>query len=303
MTDKAAPSGSIAIIVAVYNGEDFLEEALQSAQAQTRAASEIIVVDDGSKDRSAEIARDCGATVISQANGGQAAARNAGIRASSSEYLVFLDHDDRLLKNNLAVNASYLDADPGLGYVGGRSVTIRADGARIEGAVNGPDSTVPCSYKTLMEGEAFVPPSSVMFRCTSVQEAGGFNAEMRSGNEELDLFFKIARRRTTLRHDIAIAEYRRHDSNHSSNSLGLLASVLELLEAQRPHCAGDAALLAAIETGKRHWAAIYGPALVGKAMGDLKQGKTRRALQGLALAARVHPQSYVRYAKKQLRRN
>lgn len=294
-----AGDSRISIVVAVYNGEAYLKEALQSALAQTRPAAEIIVVDDGSTDRSAEIARDCGVTVIQQANAGLSAARNTGLQASTGDYLVFLDDDDRLLPDTLAINAAHLDADQSLGFVGGRSTIIRADGTRT-GDIKGADSSVPCSYRTLLEGAAFVPPSSVMFRRKAVLDIDGFDPALRSGNEDLDVYLKVARHWPVLRHDEVLVEYRRHDNNLSSNSLGLLSSVHSLLEAQRPHCADDPTLLAAIEHGKRNWVAIYGPGLVGKAVGDLRRGKTRRALQGFALALRLYPQGFYRYAAHKL---
>lgn len=297
----AAETASISIIVAVYNGEKYLEEALQSALSQTRAAAEIIVVDDGSSDRSAEIARACGTTVISQANAGLSAARNTGFKASRGDYLVFLDDDDRLLPDTLAINAALLDSDPRLGFVGGRSRIIRSDGTRTD-EIKGDDSSVPCSYKTLMEGSAFVPPSSVMFRRKPIEEIGAFDVALRSGNEDLDVYLKVARHWPVLRHDEVLVEYRRHENNLSSNSLGLLSSVQRLLEAQRAHCAGDPDLLAALDDGKRHWVSVYGPGLVGKAVGDLRRGRTKRALQGFALALRHYPQGFPHYLAHKLGR-
>lgn len=87
--------GTVAVVIAVFNGEDFLAEALESVRAQTRPVDEVIVVDDGSTDRSAEIARGVpGVVVVQQENGGPAAARNRGIALARSDYLAMLDADD-----------------------------------------------------------------------------------------------------------------------------------------------------------------------------------------------------------------
>ena len=89
----------ISIIVPVYNVKDYLARCLDSLLAQTHRAIRILVVDDGSTDGSGRMAddyarRDARITVIHQQNGGLSEARNAGIRASDSEYLMFVDSDD-----------------------------------------------------------------------------------------------------------------------------------------------------------------------------------------------------------------
>jgi len=84
----------ISVVIPAYNAEDFIGEALESVHAQTLPISEIIVVDDGSSDRTANIARSYGASVIQQANRGVSAARNVGIRAATKSWIAFLDADD-----------------------------------------------------------------------------------------------------------------------------------------------------------------------------------------------------------------
>lgn len=86
----------ISCIIAVYNGRQYLAEALASLRAQSRPLDEIIVVDDGSTDDSVEIAERVGAPVrcIRQQNAGQSAARNHGVRVSRGDLLSFLDSDD-----------------------------------------------------------------------------------------------------------------------------------------------------------------------------------------------------------------
>jgi glycosyltransferase involved in cell wall biosynthesis len=86
---------TVSVIVPIYNGENFLAAALESALAQTHAPHEVIAVDDGSSDASAAVAaRLEGVRVLRKENGGVATARNAGVAASSGNFLAFLDHDD-----------------------------------------------------------------------------------------------------------------------------------------------------------------------------------------------------------------
>jgi glycosyltransferase involved in cell wall biosynthesis len=84
----------VSVVIPVYNGERFLREAIESVRAQTVSVAEIIVVDDGSTDGSAELADSLGATVIRQPNAGVTAARNAGILVASQPWVALLDQDD-----------------------------------------------------------------------------------------------------------------------------------------------------------------------------------------------------------------
>src|SRR6476469_10004419 len=87
----------VSVVIPAYNAERFLGEAIESVLAQGYAHFELIVVDDGSSDRTAEVARSFGDRVrtIEQENSGVSAARNAGTRAAGGELLAFLDADDR----------------------------------------------------------------------------------------------------------------------------------------------------------------------------------------------------------------
>jgi len=89
----------VSILIPAYNAERWIAGTIESALAQTWPAREIIVVDDGSTDRTLAVARgfgDRGVRVISQANQGAAAARNSALRAAQGSYIQFLDADDLL---------------------------------------------------------------------------------------------------------------------------------------------------------------------------------------------------------------
>lgn len=110
-------SPKISIIVPVYNVEKFLPQCLDSILAQTYTDYELILVDDGSKDRSPTIcddyaARDNRISVVHKSNGGVSAARNTGIEAARGEYITFIDSDDYISPDYL--EAFFQAASPAL---------------------------------------------------------------------------------------------------------------------------------------------------------------------------------------------
>src|ERR1051326_9104660 len=94
---------SITAIIAVYNGAELIQRSIDSVLAQTRPADELIVVDDGSTDRTGEIVQSYGSRVryIRQNNSGVSTARNRAAKEAKSEWIAFLDHDDEWLPQKL----------------------------------------------------------------------------------------------------------------------------------------------------------------------------------------------------------
>jgi glycosyltransferase involved in cell wall biosynthesis len=105
---------SISCIVPVYNGERYLGETLDSILAQTHQPLEIVVVDDGSIDRTATIAAGFGPRVqyCWQENAGEAAARNRGLRTAHMEFIAFLDADDLWHPDKLAKQIAAFEEKP-----------------------------------------------------------------------------------------------------------------------------------------------------------------------------------------------
>lgn len=105
---------TISVIIPVHNGERYLAEAIRSVLDQTLPPDEIIVVDDGSTDGSAAIARSFGppVRVLTQANLGPAAARNLGVTHAAGDLLAFLDADDLWTPDKLTRQAQVLRDDP-----------------------------------------------------------------------------------------------------------------------------------------------------------------------------------------------
>src|SRR5207247_11352011 len=111
----------VTVIIGAYNAERYLAEAIDSVLVQTHSNHELIVVDDGSTDSTAEVAEGYGPQVrcIRQENGGMAASRNRAIPEARGSYFSFLDADDRFPPDKLRRQLAVFDADPELDIVYG----------------------------------------------------------------------------------------------------------------------------------------------------------------------------------------
>ncbi|HEX5175174.1 MAG TPA: glycosyltransferase family A protein [Gaiellaceae bacterium] len=110
----------VSVMIGAYNAAPYLGEAIESVLAQDYEPFELIVVDDGSTDGTADVARSFpGVQVISQENGGNGAARNTAIAAASGDLYAFLDADDRFTPGKLSLQKAALDADASLDMVFG----------------------------------------------------------------------------------------------------------------------------------------------------------------------------------------
>lgn len=118
MENKTLPK--VSVIMPVYNGERFIEQAIDSLLAQNFQDWELVVVDDGSTDSTPLILdryADTRIRVIRQENGGEARARNTGLDHMRGEYMAFLDADDIYFQNALEDLSSFLDNNPHFGVV------------------------------------------------------------------------------------------------------------------------------------------------------------------------------------------
>ena len=185
----------VSIIMPAFNAEAHLAEALASIVAQTYRDWEVVVGDDGSTDRTPDIAAQFGTRVKvarSEANRGPSAARNLAISHSSGELLAFLDSDDYWLPNYLEHQVGLYDTR----RADGTDVGIVACNARILG----PDGFLPGTYgehvyaggdvtvtRLLRSNPIF---ASAISPRRVVDQAGGFCADLR-GTEDHDLWLRI----------------------------------------------------------------------------------------------------------------
>jgi glycosyltransferase involved in cell wall biosynthesis len=211
VSDDRAQAGSVAIIITTYNHASFLGSALRSAVLQTRQATEIIVVDDGSRDHPEAVTRTFpGVRLIRQPNAGLAAARNTGWRAARSEFVVFLDADDRLLPEALQINVERLAAEPRAGFSYGAYIHVDATTGRRRLAEF---TRATDGFPVFLRGNVIGMHASVAYR---------------------RVYLRMAYRFPVVCSPVPLAEYWHHSGNMSRDSAMMLRAALMVLARQRP---------------------------------------------------------------------
>jgi glycosyltransferase involved in cell wall biosynthesis len=182
---------SVSVIMAVYNGEPWLGEAVDSVLGQTFADFELIVVDDGSTDGTPGILeqrRDRRITVLHQSRGGQTAALNRGLRSANAPLLARLDADDVALPDRLARQVGFLSAHPEVGLLGSACREISPAGTVVRTVTPpGEDAVI---RRRLIRANPFIH-SSVMFRRTVLDAAGPYD-ESFAVAQDYDLWLRMS---------------------------------------------------------------------------------------------------------------
>lgn len=284
----------VSVVIAAWNGERYIGEAIDSIQKQTFPVHETIVVIDGSNDGTEAVARRYKAiNIVIQKNAGRSAARNVGIMMVTGDAIVVLDQDDILLPRNIEIGVQKLNENRDAAFSGGFSVGIDNNGARIADTLLG--SYGPCSYGSMLRGAMFVPPSVIMFRREVLQKVGGFDPTFRRGGEDSDLYLRIAQNWPVHSHEEIVVEYRRHPGNGSNDAEAMLTTSLQFMKKQVVYIEENLRFRVDFEAGLRHWKSLFGKYLIPQAIGLIRQRSFKRALFLLLLALRHNPVSYMHY--------
>ena len=222
---------SVSVIIPTYNYGRFIGEAVDSALAQTRAPLEVIVVDDGSTDDTAEVlaAYSDRVRVLRQKNSGVAMARNAGIAAARGEYLAFLDSDDAWYPRKLERQMPRFDAEPSLGLVHCGAETIDSGGRTLKTSVDGLEGRVAEAMLRL-DREVIMPQgSSIVVPKRVAEEVGGFDARL-PPSEDWDFCYRVAARYAVGYVPEVLVRYRLHGSGIHMNIARMERAMLIALE-------------------------------------------------------------------------
>jgi glycosyltransferase involved in cell wall biosynthesis len=228
----------ISVIIPAYNAESFITETLNSVLTQSYRDLEVIVIDDGSTDRTAKIVEkiargDTRVRLVFQQNAGVAAARNAGIKVARGEWFAFLDADDIWHPHKLEKQLRrFQQLDETIGLVYCWSVLIRETseltGGYIAFSFNG-DVGHALTYLNFI-GNASAP----LIRRSVIEDVGGFDitlkAQQAQGCEDWELYMRIAER---YQFDVVpefLVSYRQQSAAMSRNSTSMTQSYTLIME-------------------------------------------------------------------------
>jgi glycosyltransferase involved in cell wall biosynthesis len=200
------------VLLPVWNGEAFLEQAIESILRQTFSSFELIVIDDGSSDRSADIAEEfaCGddrVHVLRRAHEGLSAALNAGIAAAFGEYVARMDADDISIPHRLHQQVAYLDEHPACIAAGAWIEVV--DEAGLHLGLKTFVETHDEISAALLQGVSPIAHPTIVVRGDVLRAAGGYDAR-RYPSEDLDLWFRLAERGELANIGEALLRHRRH---------------------------------------------------------------------------------------------
>lgn len=227
------------VVIPGYQAARYIGEAIASVRAQSRPPAEIVVVDDGSRDGTGDVARAAGATVIRQDNRGMAAARNVAVAAARQPWIALLDADDLWLPEKLAAQWAAVERRPeaGMVFTDGRSYQPPKTFART--ILQWPEfaehyekvartaiapGTVVCDLGSLRAhypaGHFFLSGSTMLVRADLLREAGGFDETLKHW-ADYELTLRLLMRTTAAVVERPLFLYRLHDGNMSQDGLGM----------------------------------------------------------------------------------
>lgn len=210
----------VSVIMPAYNARPYIGEAIRSVLTQDYPNVELIVVDDGSRDGTAEEARAFGerVRVFQRSNGGAAAARNFGLTQARGELIAFLDADDIWLPGKLSAQVRYLDDHPEVGLVYAKFM-------RWYPAADGRFGPPPAAQDDPAKGELIAEHSgwiycellydsivciiTALIRRPVLEAVGMFDESLRTG-EDYEFWMRISRLFPAAKLNRTVAYYRMH---------------------------------------------------------------------------------------------
>ena len=313
---------SVSVVIPCYNQGRFLQEAISSATAQGELVQEIVVVDDGYTDETRAVAtRDGTVMYLRQERSGLSEARNSGWRASSGDYVIFLDADDRLLPGAVSAGLDAFGRWPDVAVVFGHYELIDEHGAVLptwrecrigddrtfttgdfelvlpDGRRAGKSPqpvTVSDYYIAMLRRNCISMHAAVLYRRAVLEETGGFDPRL-GALEDYEMYLRLTRTHAAACHDQVIAQYRRHPAAMSGDTLNMLRMALFVLHEQRSYLTEHPGALEAYQAGLTFWKRHYGQQLIRDVPGHLASGRLIRAgsscLWPLALALGGEPRA------------
>jgi glycosyltransferase involved in cell wall biosynthesis len=214
-------------VIPLYNNSDTIGEAIQSVISQTFPVQEIIVVDDGSTDGSADLVSEQFPDVrlVRQTNQGPASARNHGAQLAESDWIAFLDADDAWLPHKLALQDAVLTDHSELDFVCGGICRFDDD---VTGDIQKTPEVKPITLESFVYANP-VATSTVVLRKSSFVEVKGFDPQFK-GPEDYDCWMRLSTRCRLAFIGSVISRYRRTEGSLSLSPETFLPQVLAVIE-------------------------------------------------------------------------
>jgi glycosyltransferase involved in cell wall biosynthesis len=225
----------VSVIIPAYNSASYVAQAVDIALAQSYAPLEIIVVDDGSSDNTAEVLKPYEERIqfVQQANHGPAHARNTAIRRARGELLAFLDADDQWLPEKLALQVPHFLGNPKVGVVHSDWVVLDMETGQRRPSTRPHHLGVGNCYRRLFD-DIYVNTPTAVVRRECLERVGMFDEELRV-YEDYDLMIRIARHYEFAYLAQPLLIYRKHPHNTTRNQLncvvGLWKTITKMVEA------------------------------------------------------------------------
>jgi glycosyltransferase involved in cell wall biosynthesis len=287
----------ISVVIPCFNAEPYIAAAIESVLIQQEAELEVIVVDDGSSDNSAELVRRSFPQVqlLRQRNAGVAVARNTGIAQARGSWIAFLDADDVWLPGKLQAQRRLLESYPGARMAYGAWHVWSGSDARPTPALLAQLEREAADRVKWQGASGWIYPellldcvvwtSTVLAHRSLFDEGGVFDPELRIG-EDYDLWLRLSRLTPILRVQAPLALYRMHPSSITKGVVdrnykgAVVGRALQRWGYAAPN--GRAASKAEVDRGlARSWSDFAGAHLVA--------GNTRTARSAALTALRVSP--------------
>ena len=241
---------SVSVIMATCNHAKYIGEAIGSVLRQTFRDFELIVVDDGSTDKTLDAVRplqkEHGFVVETQRNMGQAKAQNKGVALSRGEFIVPFDSDDIMMPDRLEKQVRHMAANPRLGMSGGNMLWIEANGrlARVQKLSPPRTLTFDDIYRRRKQ-QVWAP--TMMMRRDALADAGGFHPGIYTDDFYITLKIASLGYGIEVMDDI-LAYYRAHGANISKNLGKMLEGCMATYRCFSEHPAYEQAVASYLHT-------------------------------------------------------
>lgn len=278
---------TVSVIIPCFNNASYVAEAIESVIHQTVTDVEIIVIDDGSTDNSADVvSRFDHVKLIRQTNRGVSAARNNGAKLASGRSLLFLDADDRLHPGAIEAHLAAFASDPRCVLTFGTCDVIDSRGSVLYSHRQPPSAY---GFWDILLGVT-PNPSQCMIRRDAFDEVGRFNEQIVFG-EDWDCFLRLSRMGNVSCHGVVVADYRKHGGQSTRYPSRMLVSMVKIIDTHAASFEASRENAAKFSRARAHYARFFGKWIPAETLRDLRASRTAAAVSSVAVFLRFLPHS------------